>query len=117
MTEKFENEIDRLFNEEILPLAARLKRRNVILLDTELVENASSYFVKRTNAQMSKIDFESGGCASPDSIEAELRLLWNHCHDGSLAPLAPKVARLGRLLHEVLQEETGDISHFIYAMY
>jgi len=117
MTEKFEKDIDRLFSEEVLPLAARLKSENVKLLETALETNATSYFVKRAKVRMAKADFEIGGCASPDTVEGELTRLWNHANDGSLTTLAPGVARLARVLHEVLQEESADISHFIYVMY
>ena len=118
MTDKLEKEIDRLFSEEILPLAARLKSRNVKLLDTTLNKNSSSYFVKRVKVGMTKIDFETGGCASPDAVEGDLTDLWNRtANDGSLAALVTGVARLARISHDVLQEETGEISHFIYVMY
>ena len=117
MTEKFEKEMDRLFSEEILPLAARLKSRNVKLLDTTLNKNGSSYFVKRVKVRMTKIDFETGGCASPDTVEGDLTNLWNRADDGSLAALAPGVAKLARISHDILQQETGEISHFIYVMY
>lgn len=116
MTEKCDKDIDRLYSEELLPLAARLKSGSVKLLETQLEKNASSYFVRRENAGMRKVDFEKGGCASPDNVEADLANLWNRGNDGSLTTLAPGMAALARTLRQV-EEQAGDVSNFIYVMY
>lgn len=116
MTEKIDREIDRLFSEKLLPLAARLKSENVRLLETQLEKGAPSYFVRRPKAAMAKSDFESGGCSSPDRAEAELAGLWAGDGDKALSTLAPAVAQLARSLRQV-QEESGDVSNFIYVMY
>jgi hypothetical protein len=116
MTEKIDRDIDQMFSEELLPLAARLKREGVKFLDAQPEKDAASYFVRRAKIGMARIDFESGGCASPATVEADLARLWNRGNDGSLATLAPGMATLARTLRQV-QAETADVSNFIYVMY
>ena len=116
MTERSDSDIDRLFSGELLPLAARLKNEGVKLLETRLEKGASSYFVRRPSIGMTKGDFETGGCSSPDTLEADLARLWARGNDGSLAILAPGIARLARSLR-LVEEESGDVSNFIYVMY
>lgn len=116
MTEKIDRDIDRLFSDELLPLAARLKGENVRLLETRLEQGAASYFVRRPKTVMAKSDFESGGCATPEGVEADLAGLWSRGDGKPLAALAPGIAQLARALRQV-QEESGDVSNFIYVMY
>jgi len=116
MTDRADKDIDRLFSEELLPLASRLKSEGAKLLETQWEKDASSYFVRRQRVAMTRSDFETGGCASPDAIEADLARLWNRGNDSSLATLAPGMARLARTLRQA-EEQTGDVSNFIYVMY
>jgi len=116
MIDNSDRDIDRLFSEELLPLASRLKSDGVQLLETRLKEGASSYFIRREHVGMTKSDFETGGCASPDNLEADLARLWNRGSDPSLATLAPAMAKLARTLRQV-QDQGSDVSSFIYVMY
>jgi hypothetical protein len=115
MTEKSEREIDRFFDQELLPLASRLKGMRVALLEASLESGASTYFVRRPKVAMAKADFEWGGCASGQTVTADLRRLWTG-GDASLATLAPGVARLAGMLRES-EQESSDVSNFVYVMY
>lgn len=116
MTEKIDRDIDRLFSEELLPLAARLKGGDARLLESQLQKGAASYFVKRPKTSMAKGDFETGGCASPEAAQADLAAAWSGGDTPALAALAPGMARLARNLRQV-EEESGEVSNFIYVMY
>ena len=116
MTDAIDRDLERLFDREIMPLAARLKGEGIRFMETQLEKEALTYFVSRTNVEMTKANFESGGCTSPDGVEADLLRLWNRGKNDSLAGLAPEMARLARSLRQV-EEETGDVSNFIYVMY
>lgn len=116
MTEKIDKDIDRLFGDELLPLAARLTGGSFKFLETRMDQGAGSYFVRRPKAAMAKGDFETGGCSSPDTVEADLVRLWNRGDAKPLSSLAPGMARLARNLRQV-EEESGEVSSFVYVMY
>jgi hypothetical protein len=116
VTEKIDREIDRFFSDELLPLAARLKGESVRFLETRLEQGAASYFVRRPQSAMARIDFESGGCTSPDGVEADLAGLWSRGDGKPLAVMAPGIAQLARTLRQV-EVESGDVSNFVYVMY
>ena len=116
MTEKVDTEIDRFFSAEILPLSAQSRQGKEALLATDMLDSTSSYFVRRTHPQMSKTDFESGGCASPESAEADLVRACERSGATYMVALAPGIAALARSLREV-QQESSEVSEFVYAMY
>ena len=116
MTDKVDREIDRFFDAEILPLSAHSRRGNESLLATDMLDSDSSYFVRRTHTQMGKADFESGGCASPESAEADLVRACERSGAAYMVALAPHIATLARSLREV-QQESSEVSEFVYAMY
>ena len=116
MTDKIDKEIDRLFTQELLPLAARAKTGGIELLQTRLAAEMPSYYVKRLRPSMSKEDFELGGCTSPSTVVRDLEALWKDDREIGLAGLAPAMARLAAALRDV-EKEADDVSNFIYVMY
>lgn len=116
MTDKIDKEIDRLFGQELLPLAAQAKARGVELLQARLDGESQSYYVRRGQLSMSKEDFEVGGCASPATVQRDLETLWNDGREIGLASLAPAMAGLATALRGV-EKEADDVSNFIYVMY
>lgn len=116
MTEKVDREIYRFFGEEVLPLGVQMKSGNVELLATRLTQGDASYFVRRSNTAMTKSDFEAGGCASVETVEADLARAWNRADSASLLALAPGIAGLARTLRQV-DQQSGEVSEFVYAMY
>jgi len=116
MTDALDREIDQLFGNGLLPLAARLKREGTEFLEVQLQGDVQSYFARRARAAMSRADFETGGCLSLGTVEADLVRLWSGPDDRLLAALAPGMAKLARSLR-LAQEETADVSHFVYVMY
>jgi hypothetical protein len=116
MTEKSEREIDRFFDDELLPLASRLKGKGVVFLETRLDSGVPSYFSRRPKVTMAKADFEWGGCASAQTVKADLQTLGSGGDASSLATLAPGVARLAGKLR-ASEQESSDVSSFVYVMY
>ncbi len=116
MTEDLDRDIDRLFDEQLLPLSRRLKGEGVTFLETRLDKDAPSYFVRRTSTEMKKGDFEKGGCSTPQAVEADFADVWGGGDVRLLANLAPAMAGLARSLRHV-EEESVDVSEFIYVMY
>ncbi|MGZ5730995.1 MAG: hypothetical protein ACXWJA_02825 [Caldimonas sp.] len=116
MTDKFDAEIDRFFEHELMPLAERAKAKGVRLLQTQRLPELPSYYVRREHRSMSKADFDDGGCRSANSVEQDLRALWESDREIGLAALAPSLARLAKNLRAV-EKEADDVSNFIYMMY
>jgi hypothetical protein len=117
MTEdKRQREIQRFFDEQLMPLAAQLKQQGLPLLDAGPVPGATSYYIPRQQRRMSTADFEQGGLTSPQLAAQEMRKVWNAAAGHPLAPLADGTARLAGELRQG-QEASGDVSTFIYAMY
>jgi hypothetical protein len=65
---------------------------------------------------MSKADFESGGCLSPETVEADLQALWQDESSTGLDALSPGMAALAKDLRKVSKDES-DVSNFIYVMF
>jgi len=116
MTEMADREIDKLFDEELLPLAARLKESGARLLETRLEDSATSYFARRSKVAMATADFEVGGCVSPNTVQADLERRWARSDEAPLLRLAPGIAKLAGKLRES-EQQSGDVSKFIYVMY
>ncbi|MCE2659715.1 MAG: hypothetical protein LW854_15970 [Rubrivivax sp.] len=117
MTEdKRQREIKRFFDEQLLPLAAQLKAQGLPLLDAGPEPSAASYFIPRQQRRMTPADFDQGGLTSPESAAQDIRKVWSATAGHPLAPLADSVARLAVDLRQG-QEQSGDVSTFIYAMY
>ncbi len=116
MTDKLDSQIDRFFVEQMLPLSRKAKSTGVRFLETDLDPDARTYYVDRARTTMSKADFETGGCTSPDQIEADLRALWQDQGIMGLNTLCPGMATLAKDLRAVGKDESG-VSSFIYVMF
>lgn len=115
-TEGDEREVERFFREELVPLADQLSRHGKEFLDTALMGDVPTYFLRRSQRAMRREDFEVGGCTSSESVARDLANLWRGSQDKELALLAPRLASLARTLRHST-EETGEVSSFIYVMY
>ena len=116
MIDKFDQEIERFYDHELLPLADRAKAKGVRFLQTQLGGEVPSYYVRRERRSMSKADFETGGCASTQTVEDDLKTLWKDDREIGLTKLVPSLAKLARGLHAV-EKDDSDVSTFIYVMY
>jgi hypothetical protein len=108
--------IARFFEAELLPLADKLKAQGVSLLDAGPQLGAKSYYITRPQRRMTPADFEQGGLTSAAQAPAEMQAVWSAAAGHPLAPLAQGVAKLAGQL-KCSQEQSSDVSTFIYAMY
>jgi hypothetical protein len=113
---KTERAVSRFFEQQLLPLARRLKDDGVKLLDPGPEPGAASYYIKRSQPMMTRADFEQGGLSTPERAQAEMRAAWSTALGHPLAPLAPAVAQLACELRQQ-QTQSSEVSAFVYAMY
>jgi len=116
MTDRNDAHVDRFFTDELLPLAAQLKRQGVRLLEEAADPAAPSYFQRRRRRAMTKSDFESGGSAVLEAVGADFARLWSAESGARLAPLAKGTAQLARELRSI-EEQSAEVSNFVYVMY
>ena len=116
MTDKLDSQIDRFFRERMLPLSTKAKSAGARFLETGFDRDAPTYYVGRSRKTMSREDFEWGGCASPETVEADLQALWKEEASTGLNTLSAGMAALARDLRTVSKDES-DVSNFIYVMF
>ncbi|HEY2560093.1 MAG TPA: hypothetical protein VGI48_10335 [Caldimonas sp.] len=116
MTDKLDSQIDRFFGERMLPLATKAKSAGVRFLETGFERDAPTYYVQRSRKTMSKADFESGGCVSPETVEADLQALWRDERSTGLNTLSAGMAALAKDLRTVSKDES-EVSNFTYVMF
>jgi hypothetical protein len=108
--------IDFFFNKELVELANRLKRGGRSFLAAGVDPKADSYYITRRRRTMTRSDFESAGCRSPDSFPDDLTRLWKGEGREDLLSLIPGLAKLARGLYN-LQDQSDEVSPFVYVMY
>jgi len=77
---------------------------------------STTYYRNRRKTRMRREDFEVEGLLSLDNLEIALRQMWEEQGLTALASLAPAIVDAARALHG-LEEETDEISPFIYVMF
>lgn len=116
LTDDGHAEIRRFFEEELLPAAERRRREGRAAFPSGPAPEALSYFKARRRPSMAPADFEQAGIETPEALSTALTDLWRGRGDADLAALAPGVARLAELLRR-REEQTDDVSPFIYVMF
>jgi hypothetical protein len=116
VTDKLDAQIDAFFRERLLPLSTKAKSGGARFLEAGFEPDAASYYVERPRTAMSKADFEWGGCVAPETVEADLRALWQREGDPGLSTLSAAMAALAKDLRKVGKDES-DVSNFIYVMF
>ena len=116
MTDKLDSQIVRFFCERMLPLSTKAKSAGARFLETGFERDAPTYYVERPRKSMAKADFEWGGCASPETVEADLQALWRDEGVTGLNTLSEGMAALAKDLRTVSKDES-DVSNFIYVMF
>jgi hypothetical protein len=115
-TEQGHAAIDRFFDGELMPLAARLKGAEPAVFLTKPDPSAQSYYIRRSKRTMSKADFEVAGCADGAELARRLSAHWAACGCASLAPLAPGLGRIADAVR-VEEHDSADVSPFVYVMF
>lgn len=108
--------INRFFDSELMPLAARLRASDPGLFLAKVDPAAQSYYVKRTKRAMSRADFEVAGCVDGAEFARRLATHWNACGCASLVPLAASIGRIADAAR-VEEHDNADVSPFVYVMF
>jgi hypothetical protein len=114
-TDEHDAELRRFFDEQLLPVAQRVKAKgDVFPMGPD--PSCKSYWIDRTTRTLGKADFEEPSMASPAELGAKLAAMWTAKGDAELAKLAPAMQKLATGLAKAHQKQ-DDVSPFIYVMY
>lgn len=104
------------FDQQLMPLAARVRAEKRVYFPTEPDASSGSYFKRRKQTDMARDDFEVADVTEGKKIETELGAIWEAQGFPELKPLAAAIARLAE---ELRSDENPDaeISPFIYTMF
>lgn len=108
--------IQLFFEQELIPLAAEIKKQQDIIPWISLDTGASTYYKTRQKTSMSKLDFEIGGHSTLETFAADLAAFWNNNDDSKLSELVPSLAKLANELH-VAEDQSEEISPYVYVMF
>ncbi len=103
--------LDRFFDKRLVPIADRLRARGVHFFPFGPDPAAESFYVSVDASDPEFIELDG-----PDACERALRELWERQQIPELAALAAPLIDLARRL-EIREEESGEISPFVYVMY
>lgn len=116
MTSAADKQLRQFFQKHLLKVSVEFEKRGKKLLPPNPDPDQSSYYVVRQHKVMSQADFEQGGCATPQELEAGLRTLWERQGLPELEGLAAKIAKLAAELRPT-QEQADSVDPFVYVMY
>ena len=108
--------INRFFDNELMPLADRLRGSAPGVFLAKVDPSAASYYVRRGRRTMSKADFEVAACADGAEFARRLAAHWNACGCQPLAALAPGLGRIADAVR-VEEHDNADVSPFVYVMF
>ena len=112
-----EKAIDGFFEHVLMPLATSMQASGKLPLDSRIDSTISSYFVARKSTSLDPGDFElPSGIEDSDSLRSALEQFWSSVGSPELAAAAAEIARLAENL-KVEEEQSEEVSPFVYAMY
>lgn len=105
-----------LFEERLLPLAARLRDegRNFFALGPDA--SATTYYIRRQKTSMTRKDFEGPQCATPETLARSLETMWAKQGYDEFSEAAAEIAALAFSLRTP-DEQDSELSELIYVMY
>ena len=108
--------IQHFFEQELMPLTAKIKQQQEIIPWVHLDADAITYYKTRPNTTMSKEDFEIGGHSTLESFAADLTSFWDDNKDYNFCELVPQLVELASELR-VDEDQNEEISPYIYVMF
>jgi hypothetical protein len=111
MSSTEQTRLGRFFDKRLVPLAEKLRARRVQFFPMGPDARAASYYLTPRRGKPEFIELEG-----PADCEKALRELWDEQKIPELAQLAAPILELARQV-EIREEETGEISPFVYVMY
>jgi hypothetical protein len=110
MSSTEQTRLGRFFDKKLVPLAEKLRTRGVRFFPMGPDAQADSYYVApRRGPEFTLLE-------GPEDCEKALHDLWDGQKIPELALLAAPLLELARQV-EIREEETGEISPFVYVMY
>jgi hypothetical protein len=114
--DQLERELSRLV-EMLAELGEDYRSRGVQLFPRSPDADSDSYFTARARIPVTRSSFERPSLASPDQLEKALWSLWKSEGYADLEQLAHRVAALSAKLRNNDDDQSPDVSPFVYAMY
>ena len=108
--------IQHFFEQELMPLTAKIKQQQKIIPWVHLDADAITYYKTRPKTTMSKEDFEIGGHSTLESFAADLTSFWDDNKDYNFCELVPQLVELASELR-VDEDQNEEISPYIYVMF
>ena len=108
--------IQHFFEQELMPLTAKIKQQQEIIPWVHLDADAITYYKTRPKKTMSKEDFEIGGHTTLESFAADLNSFWDDNKDYNFCELVPQLVELASELR-VDEDQNEVISPYIYVMF
>ena len=108
--------IQHFFEQELMPLTAKIKQQQEIIPWVHLDADAITYYKTRSKTTMSKEDFEIGGHSTLESFAADLTSFWEDNKDFNFCEVVPQLVGLASELH-VDEGQNEEISPYIYVMF
>ena len=108
-----------LFDELLLPMAARLRAEGQTGFPRHPDTAWLSYYVRRKRSQMTREDFTSASCLDADELALHLAAHWQALGRHALAAEAPRFAAAALAAQALLADEApaADVSPYVYAMF
>ncbi|MBM4383384.1 MAG: hypothetical protein FJ091_08445 [Deltaproteobacteria bacterium] len=115
--DKLDAKLRAFFRQRVVPLAERTRARREQRLPAGPDAAAATYYEPARRSHMAPLDFTRASGLTRDTLEAQLRALWQERGDAELAALAPELARLARECAADMVEQGEELSPFVYVMY
>ena len=109
--------VETLFDEIVLPLHEKLKRDGGELFPLGPDLSLESYYITCRKTRMNRKDFEVAAYERAAGFADVLRCMWQDETRTDLAASAQKQAEVARALGEVAEQQTDEVSPFLYVMF
>lgn len=103
--------LSKFFDRHLVPLAERLRARGRLPFPLGPDEQSASYYVAPEPGEPGFLELDD-----PEACERALRALWERRGLPELAALSRPLLELARRL-EIREDESGEVSPFVYVMY
>jgi hypothetical protein len=103
--------LERFFQKHLVPLAEKLRAQHVQFFSQGADDDASSWYVDDPADTPELYEFDMA-----DAL-AELKTLWQRENHGELTPLVEPLAQLAEKLKTKADDQSDEVSPFMYVMF
>ena len=105
--------IKKFYNKHILTLSKKAEQNSSLKLEMDLKKDAKSYFTAPLHADY--LYPNNLSLSTKENLEKHLSELWEN--EPEMQKIIPDLAELAFQLKEEQQEQTAELSPFVYAMF